>query len=305
MEECRIVIAGELGVDRLPYIFSRLEPLWDPFISPCQVHLDLRGVTFITPSAVTLLTTAILRLKQDGFQMHVTRPEKENVDGYLTRMDFYELMGMDVEYTLRRRNADGRFREVVQVQTEEEGDAVVQDLMTILDRNIVGVAGIRDAVYHTFLEIVNNVFHHAHSPTHAIICSQLYSTFRRVELAVVDSGRGIPNSLRQNPELRGRFSNAAEAVALAVQPRVTGRPEHNTGEGLFFSTEFIKANGGKACIYSQDGILWVRGGEVTTGQAAFWPGTLVALRFCTDSPVNVRAIFDQYAPPENDFDWLF
>ena len=92
---------------------------------------------------------------------------------------------------------------------------------------------------------------------------------------------------------------------LAVQPRVTGRPDHNTGEGLFFSLEFIKANMGDACIYSQDGALWAQGGKVWSQSVSYWPGTLVALSFRTDRPVDTRAIFSQYAPPENDFEWLF
>jgi hypothetical protein len=105
----------------------------------------------------------------------------------------------------------------------------------------------------------------------------------------------------------GRFTTASEAIALAVQPRVTGRPDHNTGEGLFFSLEFIKANGGKACIYSQEGALWVDKGEVKAQATPLWPGTGVALRFHTDRPVDTEAIFNQYAPPEEDFgmDWLF
>jgi hypothetical protein len=305
MDQWNIVLDGELDMGGLPLTLSQLEPLWDPLASPAPVHLDLRQVTFIMPAAITLLSTALMRLRQEGFPIEVARPDKQQVDSYLNRIEFYDLLGMDVEYTMRRRSANGRFREVVQVQTEREGDSVVRDLMTILDKNVEGVAGIYDAAYHAFLEIVNNVFHHAHSPTHAVLCAQSYSWLRRVELAVVDSGRGIPASLRDNPELEGRFSNAAEAIELAVEPRVTGRPDHNTGEGLFFSMEFIKANRGEACIFSQDGALRVQGNRVWSEPVPYWPGTLVGLNFCTNRPVDTRRIFDQYAPPDNDFDWLF
>jgi hypothetical protein len=305
MGSWRVVLEGDLDIGRLPYVFAQFAPLWDPLASPCPVHLDLRQVTFIMPSAITLLTTALMRLRQEGFPCRVSRPYKQQVDGYLNRIDFYDLLGMDVDYTMQRRSANGRFREVVQVQSEREGDSVVQDVMTILDRNVAGVAGIYDAAYHAFLEIVNNVFHHAHSPTHAVLCAQSYPWLQRVELAVVDSGRGIPASLGDNPELEGRFASAAEAIGLAVEPRVTGRPDHNTGEGLFFSLEFIRANRGGACIYSQDGALWAQKGKVWTRPASYWPGTLVALSFRTDRPVDTRAIFDQHAPPENDFEWLF
>jgi hypothetical protein len=305
MDERRLVLYGDLSMGRLPSILSVLEPAWDPFAPPLPMHLDLSDVTFIWPCVITLLTTAVLRLKQEGFRIRVTRPVESKVDGYLNRIDFYELVGMPVYYPWQRHDAQGRFREAVQVQSEAEGDAVVREVMEILDRNVGAIQGVRDAVYHAFLEIVNNVFHHAQSPTHAVLCAQSYPNQQRVELAVVDSGRGIPNSLAGNPALAGRFSTAAEAIELAVQPRVTGRPGQNTGEGLFFALEFVKANWGKACIYSQNGVLWVQNANMTSSPAAFWPGTVVALRFCTDVPVDVRTIFNRYAPPENDFAWLF
>jgi hypothetical protein len=305
MDECQVILEGDLSMSRIPHVLSLLEPLWDPLAPVCPVHFNLRDVTFIWPSAITLLTTAVIRLQQDGFSIRITRPRKENVDNYLNRIDFYDLVGMEVDYPWQRHSADGRFREVVQVPTEAEGDSVVREIMTVVSQNVEGVAGIYDAIYHTFLEVMNNVFHHAHSPTHGVLCAQHYPWLQRVELSVVDSGRGIPVSLGQNPDLKGRFTNAAEAIELAIQPRVTGRPEYNTGEGLFFSLEFIKANEGKACIYSQDGVLWLEDGLVRTESASFWPGTLVALRFCTDRPVDTRAIFDRYVPPESDFDWLF
>ena len=305
MGERNVVLDGELALETVAAMLLSLEPLWDPFAPLDPVHLDLRGVTFIWPAAITLLATTVLRLRQDGFQVRITRPASDKVDGYLNRMDFYALAEVEADYPWRRHSSEGRFCEVVQARSEEEGEAVVGDVIKILDRSVEGVSTIYNAVQYALLEIVNNVFHHAHSPTHAVMCAQLYANLRRVELAVVDSGRGIPASLGQNPELARQFVSAAEAIELAVKPRVTGRPEYNTGEGLFFTLEFVKANRGDACLHSQDGALWMRGGQVSVQPTSFWPGTWVALRFHTDRPIDTQAIFDQHAPPEDDFQWLF
>jgi len=305
MDERAVVLNGELSLETMATLLLPLEPLWDPLAIVGPVHFDLSGVTFIWPAAITLLTTTVLRLRQDGFEVRITRPASEKVDGYLNRIDFYALTEVQANYPWRRHSPDGRFREVVQVQSEEEGEAVVGEVMAILRQNMMGSDAIYAAVLYAFLEIVNNVFHHAQSPTQAVICAQSYPRLRRVELAVVDSGRGIPASLSQNPELAGQFATAAEAVELAVRPRVTGRPDYNTGDGLFFTLEFIKANGGDARVHSQDGALWVRQGQVSVQTTPFWPGTWVGLRFHTDRPVDTKAVFDQYAPPEGDFEWLF
>ena len=154
-------------------------------------------------------------------------------------------------------------------------------------------------------ELINNVFHHARSATKAIVCAQSYDQKREVELSVVDSGRGIRASLMDNPELGGRFSTPREAIELAVQPQVTGRPEDNTGEGLFFTLEFLKENRGCACVHSEEGRLRIKYGQPLFQDGAFWPGTLVALRFRTDRPVDTASLFAKYAPKENDYEWLF
>ena len=305
MGDLTITLGNELSLEDAPILLARLEPIWEMLPSLREVDLDLSDVTFIWPSALTLLATTILRLRQEGIAVRITRPRSDKVDTYLNRIDFYSLAGLDAEYPWVRHDASGRFREVVQVQTEQEGESVAQEVLEILRRNVEGVENIYAALQYAFLEVVNNVFHHAHSPTHAVLCAQSYPSLRRVELVVVDTGRGIPASLRDNPKLRGRFHTAAEAIHLAVQPRITGRPEHNTGEGLFFTIELIKSNGGDACIHSRDGLLRVRNGAVEVEEGPLWPGTWVGLRFRTDRPVNTQEIFNRHAPPEADYEWLF
>ncbi|MBN1978536.1 MAG: sensor histidine kinase [Anaerolineae bacterium] len=305
MDDWDVILNGDLDLENLASILTPWQPLWNPAVARAPVHLDLRGVTFVWPSAITLLTAAILLLRQRGFEVRITPPDLEKVHSYLARIDFYALVDFEADYPWPRYDSSGRFREVVQANSEAEGETVVGEVLEILGRNLAGIGPVYDAVQYAFLEVVNNVFHHAHSPIQAIICAQSYPQLHRVELAVVDGGRGIPASLEGNPKLSGRFSTAAEAIQLAVQPRITGRPEYNTGEGLFFTLEFIKANGGDACIHSQDGRLWVQGDQATPQLAPLWPGTLVALRFWTDRPVVTKTIFNRHAPPEEDFDWLF
>jgi hypothetical protein len=62
MGERAIVLDGELSLETMAAILPPLEPLWDPFAPLGPVHLDLSGVTFIWPAAITLLTTTVLRL---------------------------------------------------------------------------------------------------------------------------------------------------------------------------------------------------------------------------------------------------
>ncbi len=79
IDERRLILTDELSLETMGAILLLLEPLWDPFAHLGPVHLDLSDVTFIWPAVITLLTTAVLRLRQDGFEMRFTRPASEGV----------------------------------------------------------------------------------------------------------------------------------------------------------------------------------------------------------------------------------
>ncbi len=303
----RVTLDGELTLRTAPLLLERLEATWASLriLRHTKLYLDMRDVQFVSPTALTLLTTAILRLQQQQVQVEII-PPASSARTYLNRVGFYKRIGVEVEYPWQRHDSRGRFVEIVQARDERDGEAVVGEMLEILrNQNVAGTETVYDALQYALLEVVNNVFHHAQSPTYAVLCAQFYPQRRRVELAVADTGRGIPVSLRDNPELQGAFETDAEAIHLAVQPRVTGRPAYNTGEGLFFTMEFIKHNRGDACIHSQRGMLWIQDGIERVETGPRWPGTWVTLRFRTDHPVNTREIFNSYAPPETDYDWLF
>jgi hypothetical protein len=46
---------GDLGLKNLAAVLTPLQLLWDPAVALAPVHLDLRGVTFVWPSAIALL----------------------------------------------------------------------------------------------------------------------------------------------------------------------------------------------------------------------------------------------------------
>jgi hypothetical protein len=297
----RIEILSELSLFHMPGLVKSLAvDLQNPDFD--KLELNLTNLNFIYPSALTVLSTFMFNVGRFGIPLTIYRPKNDDVHNYLTRMDFYEIVNIQIDFPWNQYGSQGRFREVIKLNNEREGDQVVSELINILDHQM-DIAGIHNAINHSFVEIVNNVFHHAQSPTNAIICAQSYNKKRWVEISVVDSGIGIPTSLKANPKIQ--FSSSQEAIEQATKPRVTGKPGKNTGEGLFWSLEFLKRNGGNGWIYSHDGAARIVNGNVNYGQYTPWLGTIVAMRFNMDNPINTEIIFNQFAPPENDFEWLF
>lgn len=80
---------------------------------------------------------------------------------------------------------------------------------------------------------------------------------RRLELGFADAGEGFRASLQRNPELEGRIGDDAEALQLALTPRITGTstPRMNMGIGLKALTDFSDLLAGELCIASGSAML--------------------------------------------------
>ncbi|HET6205092.1 MAG TPA: hypothetical protein VFI25_20050 [Planctomycetota bacterium] len=101
---------------------------------------------------------------------------------------------------------------------------------------------------------------------------------------VSDCGIGIERSVRANPEVAGRVTDTAGAIALALQREIGEEGAPGTaGTGLPFVSEFCRAAGGEFAIVT-GGIAWRRrlgaGGaypSIVEGVDP-WEGTIVAFR---------------------------
>lgn len=302
-----IKLPKELKLSNTHELVERFAPAVDACHNQptVEITLDMSDLSFVTPTGLATLTAAMVYIARSGCleQSHVVRP-KAQVDGYLTRMGFYESLQLSAKYPWSKRDSTGRFREVIEVTSEEMGREVTNDLVAILQQQATLSQQTVGAVSYTLSELIDNVFHHAQSPVNAIVCAQTYPAFQRIELAIVDCGRGIRLSLQDNIALRGRFTTAAEAISLAVQPKITGNPARNAGEGLFFLTELMKQYKGGMRIYSEDGLFRITKGQVTLcSDMPYWQGTIVSLRLGFD--VDLVPVFNQYAQPEEDYKFLF
>lgn len=296
-----------IGIGRM---VSEISPAFEACSrqSRCEVTFDMTDLSWITPTGLATLAASILffvrNTRVDGVLLR--RPSNPNVDSYLSRMDFYDLFDLGIATQWSRRKADGRFREVVEVSSEAIGSNVIDELIEILKEQVSIPRDTIDGLRYALSELIDNVFHHAQSPVHAIVCAQTYPKKGEVELAIVDCGRGFRISLADNPILAGRFTSAMEAIQLATHRRVTGRPEHNTGEGLFFAKQWVLQNNGRMIVYSENGLLRIQdGNEIPFPRVSVWQGAILAISMNLVPTVKLRQVFDKYAPPEDDFEVLF
>lgn len=116
-----------------------------------------------------------------------------------------------------------------------------------------------------FEELGANVVQHSLAPSTGFGLVHADPTARRFDLAFADCGVGFLTSLQRNPELKGRLHDDAEALQVAINPRITGasNPRTNMGVGLKLLTDFSDLLGGDLWIASGSALLQRRS---TAGQ---------------------------------------
>jgi len=110
---------------------------------------------------------------------------------------------------------------------------------------------LRDAIVGRVWEIYANAFEHGNSAVGIFSCGQHYPKRKRLDLAVVDFGVGIPSNVRVF--VRNANLPAARALQWAFQAGNTTKPNGmGRGMGLDLLREFVKLNRGRLEVFSHD-----------------------------------------------------
>jgi len=294
-----VAVPERLGVESISQVVEQVLPYsgsHDHFV------FNLSPLKFIYPSGIVTLASLIAWLvRERACHVEMVSPADDDVQQYLCRMDFYRELGVEFPEDFRRYDATGRFREMVWLREERGIDRVATDLVRVVSADVPMNESLQRSLEYAIAEIASNVFHHAKSHTGGFLCAQKYRRHKMVEVAVADCGIGIRAAMSQVYQDLRAPESAGSALELAIQRGTTSRPDYNTGNGLFFTTEVIRANGGQAIIRSEQAVLTATADGNTITNRPYWQGTLVCLQFRLDAEADLTALFNQYYPPDEDF----
>lgn len=311
-------LPNKLTYEHIGKVLDQLEPLMKAGEKARQqeLELDMTSTVFCSPTGITILAACIERLWQEekfvnGLVRHSKNPLAVQ---YLKRMDFFAELAIPVEEDFERKEPVG-FRPVTHVAGEKEAPAVARDLVDAVgERNELDPAT-ETALKVCFSEVVENVFYHAESQIDALVSiqayKQKYKKYRgrpaRTELVIVDAGKGIRPALAES-EYADRVTDDFSAIELAVQKNVSATGDTRRGIGLWVTSEVVRRNGGQMLILSNEGGMRVDADGKHRLDDHFWPGTLVAIEFRMDRPIDTKAVYDSEEWPgidddEPDFDF--
>lgn len=203
-----------------------------------ELLIDAQRLQFASPLDLAAMAAMARCYAADGSAVTLRLPRDLAVTSYLQRMDLLAHMpeGTRIDGSPPdevRTNCSMTLLEV-SLLTEESESGISSRLGTIIKANFA--EPVARQVFQGIGELIDNATSHGSSATGAYIAAQFYSGrttgVPRLEVAVCDTGIGVLNHLRQNPEHAG-LSTSAEALTRALEPNVTGTgADEKRGNGL-------------------------------------------------------------------------
>jgi len=252
--------------------FQDLENFYDSFIPQLMqgnvggAVFELSNLTFFPPEALlSLVCASRLWHTMTGHAVE-WRLENEDTLRYLERMDVFAVFGDCIATPalpsdLWSRGSSGNLMEVRTLSDELEQNSLndVPHILAIAQDLLLGrVTADRMGAACTLLsEVTQNV---THSGSQGYALMQLYKagSGRRVHIAVGDTGRGIPDSLRRKYPQVGQSS---DYLKKSLDSGITSRDIGN-GLGLYQVQHLVRNGGGTLTIRSDTAMLQINEGRI-------------------------------------------
>ena len=208
----------------------------------------------------------------------------------VTELDFSEMCQASL--------LKGRF-----IDTEYLIEEKSSELALVLSR---GNKEVHAILTYLIREILRNI--EEHSGTHkCMICGQ-YWTDQTAEIAIIDEGEGILNSLRKNRIHRNYITTDEEALKCAIKAGISCsfRPDkrggtspsglwENSGFGLYMAREICRSLSGRFTIVSGNCYLTINSnGYIRTGETMI-NGTAVKMSISTRNLNNSKLLIQKLA----------
>lgn len=184
------------------------------------------------------------------------------------------------------------------------GDLIEKEagrLACIVDR---GNKELHKLLTYLIREILRNTPEHAGTNT-MWVCGQYWPSFELAEIAIVDEGIGIYNSITQNHAHKEYITDNEKALQWALKAGISEafkpsmKPKScdvwaNSGYGLYMVSEICKHLNGSFCIVSYGNYMLIENHGIKYGETNF-RGTAIRMRVPSKKISNAQTIISQIA----------
>lgn len=271
---------------------------------------DFAKVHNCDPFPMLLASAAIRQLRKKST---VKKCKASNCDNsYAQHMRFYKAIGINRGRELDENYGNRNYLPITRLAVEDLRNDGIQNLERIQEVIVrkaklmasvlsQGNESFKKWLTYVLTEIMRNIPEHSHAGE-IWYCAQYWPSFDLVELAILDEGIGIRNSLLSNYAYDGLVSNDYEALKLALCPGISrtfapggeniGNDEwKNSGYGLYMVSHLCERLGGSFIIASGDSAIRLNSKKASTVQhRCHIDGTAIQIRIKPSQIKNYESV---------------
>ncbi|MEX0692733.1 MAG: hypothetical protein WD934_06575 [Gemmatimonadales bacterium] len=246
-----------------------------------DVIVDLRACSWVRPpAALWCLIFGRLTLAS-GVPFTLLVPDNIGVATYLQAIGLFDLLkeaGANVDDRGVGKGSQGQIGvPLTKIASERDVEDVTNLALEQLEARQLGAPNRRGTVAEAFAELGMNAVQHSESAVGAFGMIQYYDlgSGPRFACVVADGGVGIMASLERNPALQGKVFYDWDAIAMAMQERVSGTADPTRGIGLYAIAEELRRPKHHLLIHSGIGLVSQSEElEADARRTPLFPGTL-------------------------------
>lgn len=267
-----------------------------------DIEFDFQS-EWVDPLGMILCCSSIksLREKHKDISMTMLDPTEANAADYAGHMGFFKYVSDLINIGNRPGEAPGGYnyvpitiidfdelqrREIASGNYCELNDTIENESQKLANVLCQSDNNMKQLFSYIIREILRNTPEHSES-NQAIICAQYWKN-GKAEIAILDEGIGIKNSLRKNAVHREYISTDLDALESAVQPGISqafspdrmNRSENawsNSGFGLYIASEICKRLDGEFWMVSGNNAIRLNQYKTTTFETSF-KGTAIGIK---------------------------
>ena len=249
-----------------------------------EVVLDFSELRRVTPAGLVALVATVYHWQKKHHAVTFGGLKTCQILGYLQRMDFFRICGVDLRETFQRHEAKGHFVPVryIDHEVDKMGTALAECLAPGGENFDHPMCHLYDLSFYVLTETANNA--RQHSFGQGYVSAQVNRTEGLVRIALADNGCGILKSFQDAGFKWSAGMSDAEAIRKALEPRISskGTPT-NEGVGLTLTAGLVRQTNGWLMIVSGQGVLQINDSSVmkisNLPSGGHYQGTLVVLTF--------------------------
>lgn len=278
-----------------------------------ELTVDFSKMGRVEPFAMLFVARRLRTFEVDNRDIKVNYKNYET-QSYLGHMGFFKSFGLDfgkkpgeacgnntyLPLTILRTQS---IRDEANKEWKSEQDIIerkAEELAVILSQQQDG--NLVDVFTYSIREIVRNVVEHSGSKQVAY-CAQYWPAYKKVEIAILDAGIGLKESISKNPFVE--VTCDSDAIQQVLMPAISSKnykgaiidtddPWHNSGFGLYMTNRLCR-NGGEFFICSGDhGILLNDEGKRHIDLGFNYSGTVVKMVLNTSKLVELKTMLGKF-----------